>query len=70
MLERAQAPGLIHLEARVFSFPAVEGLLADSVTPAEVDALRSRAGILAEPTLIPGGAVFGERQSIQSPSLS
>jgi hypothetical protein len=49
MLERAQAPGLIHLEARVLGFPAVEGLLADSVTPAEVDALRPGLGL--EPVL-------------------
>ena len=49
MLERAQAPGLIHLEARVLRFPAVEGLLADGVTPAEVDALRPRFGFLQDP---------------------
>src|SRR5213594_4429356 len=49
MLERAQAPGLIHLEARVLGFPAIEGLLADGVTPAEVDALRPRLGFLQDP---------------------
>jgi hypothetical protein len=40
MLERAQTPRLVHLEARVLGLPAVERLLADGMTSAEIGGLR------------------------------
>src|SRR5882724_8836527 len=49
VLERAQPPGLVHLEPGVLGLPTVKRLLADGVAPAKIGALRPGLGLLQDP---------------------